>query len=146
MLQDMWDFIAISLKNTTPTPLSALKKALSYGVDINDNFNGKHLLPIAFKHQDKELIKYMIDNGANVNIDLENGSTLWEYVNFIKDQELVDIIKNAPTFIKPSHNPKRLVKILKNFIIDKPIKSTTHNEYGELAKDYKNFDAYINAK
>jgi len=144
-LQDMWDLIAINFKNIIPTPLNMLKNALSYGIGINDDFNGKHLLSIAFKHQDKKMIKYLIDNGADVNIDLENGSTLWEYVNFIKDQELIDMVQNAHTFKKPSHNPKRLVKILKNFIIDKPIKSTTHNEYGELVKEYKTFDIYISA-
>jgi hypothetical protein len=44
------------------------------------------------------------------------------------------------------NRPSTLVKLLTNFTIDKPIKYTTHSwDFGELKKEYGNFDGYMSA-
>ena len=133
------------LKTNTPTPLQAIEKSLPYGININRVIDGKTLLSLAIKKQDEELIQFMINNGADVNIDLENGSTLLEYAEFMNDTKLIDMIKNAPTFKEKNHNPKELVKLLTNFRKDTPIKYTTHIWDMNFKEEYVDFQGYLKA-
>jgi hypothetical protein len=72
--------------------------------------------------------------------------SFYDKVKNDKNDELLAIIEQSPFFIKENNNSQKLVKLLSNFTIDKPIKYTTHAwDFGELKKEYGNFDGYMNA-
>jgi ankyrin repeat protein len=125
--------------------LEVIEFLVENGNDINHkNIEGCTPLSIAYKQYNIEIVEYLIKQRADVNIILENGKTLYESAKFNDNKELIELIENSPTFIQI--NPQRLVQILTNFTVDKPMKYTTHSwDFGELSKKYKDFDGYLNA-
>ncbi|NBK99275.1 MAG: hypothetical protein EOM50_14900 [Erysipelotrichia bacterium] len=57
------------------------------------------------------------------------------------DEKIKEMIQS-----KKNNHPQKLVKLLSNFTIDKPIKYTTHEwDFGELQKEYGNFEGYMSS-
>ena len=95
------------------------------------NFEGMTALMLATKSDKYEFVKALIDNGADANIG-------WAVEDMAKGR--------TKELFKKFYHPQDLVKLLKNFTIDKPIKYTTHTwDFGELQKEYENFDGYMSA-
>lgn len=123
--------------------IDVVKFLLDLGLDINyKSKNNETALSIAYTNGFVDITKLLIERGANVNVILENGKTLHDTAIFMKDLELENLIKLSPYFIL--NTPQNLVKILKNFTIDKPMKFTTHSwDFGSLKNEYIDFNGYM---
>lgn len=123
--------------------IEVVELLLKFGADINHKSNNNETaLSIAYEKNFNEIVKLLIEKGADVNIALENGKTLHDTAIFMKDLELENLIKSSPYFVL--NTPQNLVKILKNFTIDKPMKYTTHIwDFGSLKNEYKDFKGYM---
>ena len=79
-------------------------------------------------------VKMLLEHGANINAKSE--MTAFDLAGNEKIKEMISSKKN--------NNPQKLVKLLTNFTVDKPIKYTTHTwDFGELKKEYRNFDGFL---
>ena len=114
-------------------------------IDIQNSCIETPLL-LAYENNHFNVVKLLINNAADVNIIMSNGESFYKKVKYDKNDDVIEWIKNSPTYKKTTHDPKELVELLSNFTIDKPIKYTTHQwDFGELKKEYGDFDGYINA-
>jgi len=117
-----------------------LRLLIDNGADINtkNNMGMTPLMHYALKGEDK-LVKILLENGADINAKSE--MTAFDLAGSDEIKTLIKDTKN--------NNPQKLVKILSNFTIDKPIKYTTHNEFHQfyplMKKEYGNFDGYMSA-
>jgi len=115
-----------------------MKYLIEKGADINaKNYMGMTpLMHHALKDNDR-LVKILLDAGADINVKSE----VTAYDLATKD-EIKHMIANTK-----NHNPQKLVKLLSNFTIDKPMKYTTHGwDFGKLSNTpYQNFDAFMDA-
>jgi ankyrin repeat protein len=82
-----------------------------------------------------QLVQVLIDRGANTTIT----SSLTAY-DLATNDELKQMLKNCT-----NNKPQALVKLLKNFTIDKPLKYTTHSWDFVLKDEHKDFDGFIDA-
>jgi len=113
-----------------------LNLLLDNGAEINrrDNQGMTALMHYAYSGYSK-LVQILLDRGADINIKSE--MTAFDLGN----DEIKSIIKSTQ-----NNNPQKLVKLLSNFTIDKPIKFTTHIwDFGSLNDEYVNFEGYLNA-
>ena len=125
-----------------------VKLLIENGAEIDIQNSGIETpLLLAYDNNHFNIVKLLIDSGADVNITMDNGESFYKKVKYDKNYEVLEWIKNSSTYIKITHDPKELVKILTNFTEDKPMKFTTHNwDFGDLNKSvYINFDGYMNA-
>ena len=114
-------------------------------IDIQNSSMETPLL-FAYENNHFNVVKLLIESGADVNITMYNGKSFYKKAKYDKNYEVLDWIENSPTYTKITHEPEELVKLLSNFTIDKPIKYTTHDwDFGELKKEYGNFDGYMDA-
>ena len=114
-------------------------------IDIQNSGMQTPLL-FAYENNHFNVVKLLIESGADVNINMYNGKSFYKKAKYDKNYEVLDWIENSPTYTKITHEPEELVKLLSNFTIDKPIKYTTHDwDFGELKKEYGNFDGYMDA-
>lgn len=115
-----------------------MKLLIDNGADINhrNNMGMTPLMHYVIKGEDR-LVKILLENGADVNAKSE--MTAFDLAQSDKVKSLIQDTKN--------NNPQRLVKLLSNFTIDKPIKYTTHLwDFGNLkASEHKSFYGYMNA-
>uniref|UniRef100_UPI004047B8CD ankyrin repeat domain-containing protein n=1 Tax=Aliarcobacter sp. TaxID=2321116 RepID=UPI004047B8CD len=110
---------------------------LENGADINirNKMGMTPLMQHAINGNDR-LVKILLERGADINAKSEMTA-----FDLAKNEEIKNLIKSTK-----NNNPQKLVKILSNFTIDKPIKYTTHQwDFGELKKEYGDFDGYMNA-
>jgi len=94
------------------------------------------LMHYAFMGND-QLVKILLDNGAKINAKSE--LTAFDLASDEKIKEMIQSKKN--------NSPQKLIKLLKNFTIDKPIKYTTHDWelFHPNTCEYQNFDGYMDA-
>jgi len=92
-------------------------------------------LMIAAFNGHKDLVKLLIENGADITIKSE--MTAYDLTNHEDIKKIITININ--------HHPQKLIKLLKNFTIDTPIKCTTHSWEGSCEDCKKmSFDDFIN--
>ncbi|MFW3342089.1 ankyrin repeat domain-containing protein [Aliarcobacter butzleri] len=118
-------------------PQKILLYLIENGADVNlKNKMGMSALMRYSWTNNIVFVQILLENGADVNVKSE--MTAFELA---QDDEIKKLIKNTKNNL-----PQRLVRLLSNFTIDKPIKYTTHDwDFGELKKEYGNFDGYMNA-
>ncbi|MDF1875677.1 hypothetical protein JHD48_08015 [Sulfurimonas sp. SAG-AH-194-I05] len=112
-------------------------KLIEIGADINVKNNmGMTALMQASINNDEEKVAFLLKHGADINVKSEMTAYDLAYSNTIKD--MITDTKN--------HTPQKIVEILSNFTLDKPLKYTTHIwDFGSLKKEYENFDGFMQA-
>ena len=113
-----------------------MKYLIEKGADINvKNYMGMTPLMHYSLQGNNRLVKILLDAGADINVKSE--VTAYDVATNDEIKRMIASSKN--------HNPQRLVKLLSNFAIDKPMKYTTHIwDFDKLSKSsYQNFDNFI---
>lgn len=96
---------------------SCLALLLEKKIDINaKNSMGITALMMMAHNGSVNLVKLLIDNGVDINIKSE--MTAYDLAKYEDIRKIITSNVN--------HHPQNLVKLLKNFTIDTPIKCTTH--------------------
>lgn len=114
-----------------------MEMLIDYGADIHakDSMGMTALMRYA-KEGNERLVNILLARGADTTIKTELTA-----FSLASDENIKKSIKDTQ-----NNNPQRLVKLLSNFTIDKPIKYTTHTwDFGELKDEYGNFDGYMDA-
>jgi ankyrin repeat protein len=90
------------IANYTNTPLCSaimkgdldtVKKFIEYGSDVNEKSNGLTPLMFAARYNKVEIIKYLVEKGADKQLKDEKGNTALNYAEFSKSQEAVTYLK-----------------------------------------------------
>jgi ankyrin repeat protein len=104
-------------------------------LNIRNNLGYTPLIKYS-SHGNNRLVKYLLEQGVDTNIKIEITAS-----SIALNEDIKTMIEDTK-----NNNPQKLVKLLSNFTIDKPIKYTTHDwDFGELKKEYGNFEGYMNA-
>jgi len=109
---------------------------IKYGLDIDaQNKSGMTALMLCAMKNRLASVKILVINGANINI--KQDLTAFDLAT---NDEIKKILER-----NINNHPKKLVKLLKNFTLDKPIKYSTHYWDFNLQNEYKDFDGFIQA-
>jgi ankyrin repeat protein len=73
--------------------LATVKKFIEYGADIEEKSNGLTPLMFAARFNKVDIIKYLLENGANKSTKDERGYTAIQFAEFSKSQEAVALLK-----------------------------------------------------
>jgi ankyrin repeat protein len=132
------------LNTENPYSYEFIELILKNGANINwQNEDGNTALIFCCVHKSEEFVNLLLTYGADKNIKNNKGHDAFDIAYFKGCKEIIDILINH---VEIKNNPKKLVKLLTNFTIDKPIKYTTHTwDFGELKKEYISFEGYMNA-
>lgn len=111
---------------------------LQNGADLHarNNMGMTPLMQYALKGHEK-FVKILLEHGSDINAKSEMTA-----FDLAQNDEIKALIKQSR-----NNEPQKLVTILSNFTIDKPIKYTTHGwDFGDLRKsEYKTFDGFMRA-
>ncbi len=115
--------------------LKIICSLVNNGADINAKNNmGMTVLMMASFENKTEIVELFLLDGADINIKSEMTA-----LDLTSDEKIKKMIEDSR-----NHTPQKLVKILTNFTLDKPIKFTTHTwDFGSLKKEYTDFDGYM---
>ena len=72
--------------------IEAIKQHLASGVNVNEKLDGATPLSWAVSRGDKEISKYLISQGANIEDVCADGSTLLDVAIFNDDKEIAEIL------------------------------------------------------
>ena len=75
--------------------LATVKKFVEYGTDVNEMSNGLTPLMLAARYNKIEILKYLVEKGADKKIQDERGNTALKYAEFSKAQEALAFLKQA---------------------------------------------------
>lgn len=75
--------------------LATVKKFVEYGSDVNEMSNGLTPLMLAARYNKVEILKYLLEKGADKQIKDERGNTALKYAEFSKSQEAFDYLKQV---------------------------------------------------
>jgi ankyrin repeat protein len=125
-----------------------VKMLIENGAQIDIQNSGIETpLLLAYENNQFHVVKLLIESGADVNITMDNGESFYKKAKYDKNYEILECIENSPTYIKITHDPIELVKILSNFRKDEPMKYTTHDWdstfMSNFEVNYKDFKGYI---
>lgn len=75
--------------------LATVKKFVEYGSDVNELSNGLTPLMLAARYNKVEILKFLMEKGADKKIKDERGNTALNYAEFSKAQEALEFLKQA---------------------------------------------------
>lgn len=75
--------------------IATVKKFVEYGSDVNEMSNGLTPLMLAARYNKVDILKYLLEKGADKQIKDERGNTALKYAEFSKSQEAMDYLKQA---------------------------------------------------
>ncbi|WP_309614003.1 ankyrin repeat domain-containing protein [Flavobacterium sp.] len=75
--------------------IATVKKFVEYGSDVNELSNGITPLMLAARYNKVEILKYLLEKGADKKIKDERGNTALKYAEFSKAQEALEFLKQA---------------------------------------------------
>ena len=75
--------------------IATVKKFVEYGSDVNELSNGVTPLMLAARYNKVEILKYLLEKGADKKIKDEKGNTALKYAEFSKAQEALAFLKQA---------------------------------------------------
>ena len=75
--------------------MATVKKFIEYGTDVNEMSNGLTPLMFAARYNKLEILKYLIEKGADKQIKDERGNTALKYAENSKSLEAIEFLKQA---------------------------------------------------
>lgn len=75
--------------------LATVKKFVEYGADVNEMSNGLTPLMFAARYNKIEILKYLVEKGADKKIKDERGLTALKYAENSKSTEALEFLKQA---------------------------------------------------
>ncbi len=75
--------------------LATVKKFVEYGADVNETSNGTTPLMYAARFNKVEIIKFLLEKGANKKTKDESGFTALQYAENSKSIEALEFLKQA---------------------------------------------------
>ncbi len=75
--------------------LDAVKKFVEYGADVNEKSNGLTPLMFAARYNKIEILKYLLEKGADKDVKDDKGYTAIKYAENSKSAEAVAFLKQA---------------------------------------------------
>jgi len=97
-------------------PIILTQRFIDHGGDINiKNNKNQTALSIAYEKNLMDVVKLLINNGADVNVELDNSDSLYARVKHLQQTELIELLEKSPTLLKPNNKPKDLVRLLTFF-------------------------------
>lgn len=75
--------------------LDAVKKFVEYGSDVNETSNGLTPLMFAARYNKVEIIKYLLEKGADKKTQDASGNTALKYAENSKSMEAAAFLKQA---------------------------------------------------
>ncbi|AXG74415.1 ankyrin repeat domain-containing protein [Flavobacterium arcticum] len=75
--------------------IETVKKFIEYGASVNERSNGLTPLMLAARYNQAEIIKVLLDNGANLELEDERGFTALKYAELSNAKEAFSILKEA---------------------------------------------------
>ena len=75
--------------------LATVKKFVEYGSDVNETSNGLTPLMFAARYNKVDIIKYLLEKGADKKIKDERGNTALKYAENSKSLEAAEFLKQA---------------------------------------------------
>ena len=75
--------------------LATVKKFIDYGANVNEFSNGLTPLMFAARYNKVEILKFLLEKGADKKIKDEKGNTALKYAEFSKSLEAFDYLKQA---------------------------------------------------
>ncbi|MGV3696114.1 ankyrin repeat domain-containing protein [Flavobacterium sp.] len=75
--------------------IATVKKFVEYGADINEMSNGLTPLMFAARYNKADIVKYLLEKGADKDIKDERGNTAKKYAENSKSVEALEFLKQA---------------------------------------------------
>lgn len=75
--------------------VTAVKKFVEYGMDVNERKNGMTPLMFAARYNQPEIAKFLIEKGADIYAKDNNDFTALKHAEAAKATQVIDIIKEA---------------------------------------------------
>jgi len=75
--------------------LATVKKFVEYGANINEESNGMTPLMFAARYNKVDIIKYLLEKGADKSVKDERGFTAVKYAELSNSAEAMAILKQA---------------------------------------------------
>lgn len=75
--------------------LATVKKFVEYGADVNEMSNGLTPLMFAARYNKIEILKYLLEKGADKDLKDERGNTALKYAENSKSVEALEFLKQA---------------------------------------------------
>jgi len=75
--------------------LATVKKFIEYGANVNETSNGLTPLMFAARYNKVDILKYLIEKGADKQIKDERGNTALKYAENSKSIEALEFLKQA---------------------------------------------------
>lgn len=75
--------------------MATVKKFVEYGADVNEVSNGLTPLMFAARYNKVEILKYLLEKGADKQIKDERGKTALKYAENSNSTESVAVLKQA---------------------------------------------------
>jgi ankyrin repeat protein len=75
--------------------IATVKKFIEYGADVNESANGMTPLMLAARYNKVEILKLLLEKGANTNAKDERGYTALQYAQLSNATDAIAILKQA---------------------------------------------------
>ncbi len=75
--------------------LEIVKKFIEYGVDVNESSDGVTPLMLAARYNKVEIMKFLLENGANVDAKDNHGFNALKYAELSNAKETLEILKKS---------------------------------------------------
>lgn len=75
--------------------IATIKKMIEYGADVNEMSNGLTPLMFAARYNKIEILKFLVEKGADKQIKDERGNTAIKYAENSKSVEAIEFLKQA---------------------------------------------------
>lgn len=115
-------------------------------IDVNEEVHYNFFKKNYFQNStqlNRLIINIFVELGININTMIDDYNTILQYARNRSSSYSWFLQRISE---KSNNRAFKLLIILSNFTIDKPIKYTTHTwDFGELKKEYGGFDGYISA-
>lgn len=75
--------------------IETVKKFIEYGVNVNESFNGITPLMLAARSNKAEIVKLLLEKGADADLKDEKGNTAAKYAQMSKAVDALAILQKA---------------------------------------------------